>query len=170
MQNSPQFIVAFYAILRANAVVVPINPMNTTYNTTYELEFYIEDCGAKVAVIGQELYERISPVLQKGVLKHLIVAAYSDYLPGTTEFQLPEVVAAPRRDIDHSAVISWREALARGYQPGPVDVGADDLAVLPYTSGTTGKPKGCMHTHRTVQANIVCTLDSLEPGCCGSVD
>jgi fatty-acyl-CoA synthase len=161
MQNSPQFIVAFYAILRANAVVVPINPMNTTD----ELEFYIEDCGAKVAVIGQELYERIFPVLQKGVLKHLIVAAYSDYLPGTTEFELPEVVAAPRRDIDNSAVISWREAMARGHQPGPVDVGADDLAVLPYTSGTTGKPKGCIHTHRTVQANIVgsCVWFQLTP-------
>src|SRR5205807_47918 len=85
MQNSPQFIIAFYAILRANAVVVPINPMNTTD----ELEFYIPDCGAKVVIIGQELYERISPILLKGVLKYVIVAAYSDYLPGTTEYELP---------------------------------------------------------------------------------
>lgn len=51
MQNSPQFIIAYYAIIRANAVVVPINPMLTTK----ELEFYIRDAEIKTAIIGQEL-------------------------------------------------------------------------------------------------------------------
>jgi fatty-acyl-CoA synthase len=51
MQNSPQYVIGYYAILRANAVVVPVNPMNTTA----ELRQIIEDCGAKVVLLGEEL-------------------------------------------------------------------------------------------------------------------
>src|ERR1700685_817098 len=58
MQNSPQFVIAFHAILRANAVVVPLNPMNVTE----ELRVYIEDSGARVAVVGQELASRFEPL------------------------------------------------------------------------------------------------------------
>jgi fatty-acyl-CoA synthase len=59
MQNSPQFMVAFYGILRADAVVVPVNPMNLTN----ELRHYVEDSGAKVAFAAQELYARMQPLL-----------------------------------------------------------------------------------------------------------
>src|ERR1700679_1092532 len=55
MQNSPQYVVAFYAILRANAVVVPLNPMAVTA----ELEVYADDSGAAVAIVGQELLDRV---------------------------------------------------------------------------------------------------------------
>ncbi|TMH66076.1 MAG: long-chain fatty acid--CoA ligase, partial [Betaproteobacteria bacterium] len=66
LQNSPQFIIAYYAILRAAAVVVPVNPMNRTE----ELRHYVEDAQASVAIVGQELYDRISAL---GVA-HVIVA------------------------------------------------------------------------------------------------
>ena len=49
----------------------------------------------------------------------------------------------------------WTDALAAGRVPGPHTAGPDDLALLPYTSGTTGLPKGCMHTHRTLMHNAV---------------
>ncbi|MHB1651716.1 MAG: long-chain fatty acid--CoA ligase [Desulfitobacteriaceae bacterium] len=151
MQNSPQFMISFYAILRANAVVVPINPMNITE----ELAFYIEDCGIKVAIVGQELYDRVQPLQARTTLKHVLVAAYSEYIAADFPFDIPDEVRLPRRLIQVNGVTLWSDALVLNVRPGPHSVGAEDLAVLPYTSGTTGKPKGCMHTHATVNSNTV---------------
>jgi fatty-acyl-CoA synthase len=72
MQNSPQFMIGYYGILRANAVVVPLNPMNLTQ----EILRYAKDCGATTILVSQELYSRVEPLLSSGDLKHVIVAAY----------------------------------------------------------------------------------------------
>ena len=144
LQNSPQFIIAYYAILRADAAVVPVNPMNRTE----ELRHYVDDAQTGVAIVGQELYERIAPL----ELPHMIVATYSEYVRTPTNLPLPDFVRAPRAA---SAAIAWRDALGAELQPTQHSAGADDLAVLPYTSGTTGKPKGCIHTHGTVQATTI---------------
>jgi len=152
MQNSPQYMIAFYGILRTDAVVVPINPMNITD----ELAVYIADSGAKLAIIGQELYDRIAPLNGTTVLSHLIVAAYCDYLPaGLNEYTVPDVATLPRQSYDETRVTQWLKALSHKYQPIVSQTCSEDLCVLPYTSGTTGRPKGCMHTHKTVQANSV---------------
>ena len=82
MQNSPQFIVAYYAILRANAIVVPVNPMSVTA----ELEHYVQDSGAKVALVAQEVYPQIKPLLG-AKLDRVIVAAYSDYILPSTQLR-----------------------------------------------------------------------------------
>ncbi len=151
MQNSPQFVIAYYGILRANAVVVPVNPMNLTG----ELLGHVKDAGAGTVIVAQELYSRIEPVLGVEGLEHAIVAAYSDYLEVPTALHLPECVAAPRIDVSGPGVTLWRDALASGLQPGPLTTGADDLCVMPYTSGSTGLPKGCMHTHRSTMYTAV---------------
>jgi fatty-acyl-CoA synthase len=75
MQNSPQFVLAYYGILRADAVVVPVNPMNMTE----ELRHYVSDTGAAVAFAPQDLLGNIAPLLGEG-LRHIVVAAYSDYI------------------------------------------------------------------------------------------
>jgi fatty-acyl-CoA synthase len=64
MQNSPQFMLAFYAILRADAMVVPVNPMNLTD----ELRHYVTDSDATVIVTGQELYPQVKPLLPQQIL------------------------------------------------------------------------------------------------------
>ena len=154
MQNSPQFVIAYYAILRANAAVVPLNPMYVTE----ELRYYVQDSEARVAFVGQEVYDRIAPLLGQAPLKHVFVAAYSDYLAPhaqQSDIPIPDIVAAARKEIREEGAILWSEVLQEQYAPGPLTAGPDDLAVLPYTSGTTGKPKGCMHTHHTVQATLV---------------
>ncbi|WP_406944798.1 long-chain fatty acid--CoA ligase [Halobacillus sp. SY10] len=151
MQNSPQFIIGYYSILRAGAVVVPINPMLKTE----ELEFYVKDGGIEHAIIGQELMDVVHPLVDTTTLHNIVVAAYSDYIGNMNEERLPVEVSAPRNVYEDDTVHIWAEALALKAQPKDSGVHADDLAVLPYTSGTTGLPKGCMHTNRTVQANIL---------------
>ena len=155
MQNSPQWILAFYGILRANAVVVPVNPMNRTD----ELRHYVHDSGATVAFVPQDLHAQVQPLVDaagsEGKLKHLIVAAYSDYLQVPTDLPVPAFVSAPRQAIDAPGVTLWSDMLAQQRTPGPITTGPDDLCVMPYTSGTTGHPKGCMHTHRSAMSTLV---------------
>jgi fatty-acyl-CoA synthase len=151
MQNSPQFVIGYYGILRANAVVVPLNPMNLTQ----EILRYAEDAGANTVIVSQELYPRIEPLLGKSGLKSAIVAAYSDYLKQPTSLAVPDTIAAPREDISGAGVTLWRDVLAGDWRPGPLTAGPDDLCVMPYTSGTTGLPKGCMHTHRSTMHTLV---------------
>jgi fatty-acyl-CoA synthase len=151
MQNCPQFIIAYYAILRANAVVVPMNSMLVTN----ELRYYAQDSQAEVAFVAQDLYPQLAPLLRERTVRRAIVAAYSDYRSEDAGVPVPEVVAASREAVAEPGVALWADALVSGSEPGPLLVGPDDLAVLPYTSGTTGRPKGCMHSHRTIMANVV---------------
>jgi len=141
LQNSPQFVIAYYAVLRADAVVVPVNPMNLAD----ELSHYVDDSQAGVAIAGQDVLPRIRPL---GVA-HILVASYADYLPEETDLPLPGFLKGSQ----HSS--AWMDAIKAGLAPAPHAAGPDDLAVMPYTSGTTGKPKGCMHTHSSVQATTV---------------
>ncbi|AFT69933.1 AMP-dependent synthetase and ligase [Alloalcanivorax dieselolei B5] len=151
MQNAPQFIIGYYAILRANAIVVPINPMNRTA----ELEHYLEDTQATVTLAAQEVFANIVPLIGTRQLRHVIVASYSDYIDPQTDLDLPAEVRAPAQPLQTEGAIAWRDAIDAGKTPGELLVGPDDLAVFPYSSGTTGAPKGCMHTHRSVMATCV---------------
>jgi fatty-acyl-CoA synthase len=161
MQNSPQFIIGYYGILRADAVVVPLNPMNLTQ----EILKFAQDAGSNKILVSQELYPRVEPLLKSGAIKQAIVAAYSDYLKAPTGLTIPDFIAAPRVEIKDPGVTLWKDVLASHLDPGPLTAGADDLAVMPYTSGTTGTPKGCMHTHRTVMYTAVGSMNwfGLQP-------
>ncbi|MGH8737298.1 MAG: long-chain fatty acid--CoA ligase [Burkholderiales bacterium] len=145
-QNGPHFMLGYYAILRADAVVVPVNPMNRAE----ELRHYVEDGEARTIVSTQELWDRIAPLIGTSALEYALIGAHSEYLTAPTDLPVPEFVRAPAAIPSYGGVTSWREALGAGISPEPHLAGSDDLAVMPYTSGTTGKPKGCMHTHATV--------------------
>ena len=161
MQNSPQFVIAYYGILRADAVVVPLNPMNLTQ----EFLRCARDAGATTVVVSQELYPRIEPLIGGADLEHVIVAAYSDYLKAPTDLPVPDFISAPRMEDARPGVTLWRDALRSELSPGPLTMGPDDLAVMPYTSGTTGEPKGCMHTHRSTMHTTVANMHwfALQP-------
>ena len=165
MQNCPQFLAAFFGILRANAVVVPVNPMNKAD----ELGHYITDPEAKVAICGADLaaiVETANAALPADKrLAQVLVTRYSDamFAPGAidpadapvapVEAWLRSEPVLPAAGQGSATYLMWNDMLARQLKPGPHTAKPDDLAVLPYTSGTTGNPKGCMHTHRTVMHN-----------------
>ncbi|MDP2262885.1 MAG: long-chain fatty acid--CoA ligase [Hydrogenophaga sp.] len=158
LQNSPQWIIGYYAILRANAVVVPVNPMNMRE----ELAHYVADSGARVAIAAQDLLAQALPLhtahgdAGADALQHIVVATYSDYLHQPTEgLRVPDFVAAARQPLAGDGLHAWADALAANHPPGPHTAGPEDLCVMPYTSGTTGQPKGCMHTHRSAHATAV---------------
>ena len=151
MQNSPQWIIAYFAILRADAMVVPVNPMLLTD----ELRHYVDDSGATVALVSQEIFSRMLPLIGAGDLQRIIVATYSDYLRVPTTLTVPESILAKNAIGATEGVVKWADAMLLG---GPLQVhraGPDDLACMPYTSGTTGHPKGCVHTHRSVMYGCV---------------
>jgi fatty-acyl-CoA synthase len=158
LQNSPQFIIGYYAILRADAMVVPINPMNLTK----EIAHIVSDSGAKVLIAAQDhpqmmSLSRTAPLLGHG-LSHIIVACYADHLKTATDLAIPEFLSAPRQPLPAAALpgaTPWSDALAAGASPGPHLATADDLCVMPYTSGTTGNPKGCIHRHRSAMFTTI---------------
>ena len=159
MQNCPQFVVAFYAVQRANAVVVPVNPMNRAD----EFGHYITDPETKVVLTTADLAGIVAeangrlPAEQQ--VKHVVATRLNDAMPDVldpAEAPAAAVLDWLRSDPPLPAgTVRWVDALAGGHQPGPHTAQPDDLALLPYTSGTTGLPKGCMHTHRTLMSNVV---------------
>jgi acyl-CoA synthetase (AMP-forming)/AMP-acid ligase II len=149
-QNCPQFVTAYYAILRADAIVVPVNAMCTAP----EIAHYIRDAGASVAFAAQELYGNLRPHLLSGCINNVIVHAYADSIPAETSLHVPDRVRVSGDMIRDSGVSAWSDAITAGELPAPHSAGTDDLCVLPYTSGTTGHPKGCMHTHGTMMSAL----------------
>ncbi len=163
MQNCPQLVITHFAILRLDAVVVPVNPMNRME----ELKHYILDPDAKVAVTTADLAPELaaaSNALEPGLrLQHLLVTQFTDaFDPAALQ---PEDMPAAWRDwltkihalpaLEGGQVHAWSEALKTPFQLDAVSAQPSDLAVLPYTSGTTGLPKGCMHTHGTIMQNAM---------------
>lgn len=163
MQNCPQLVIAHFAILRANAVVVPVNPMNRAE----ELKHYITDPDTRVAITTGDLAPELAradaelPAQQR--LQHLIVTQFTDAFdpdgpgvgPMPASWRDWLLTRHPLPQLASGAVHAWEEALANELPLPALDVGSSDLAVLPYTSGTTGNPKGCMHPHRSLMHNAV---------------
>jgi fatty-acyl-CoA synthase len=151
MQNSPQFVIAFYAILRADAVVVPISPMSTGD----EVAYFVQDCCATIVFIAEDsvpLWLSLDPNLR---VSGIIVARYADYLHTPTTLPLPSCIGEHYDTDLLQGTVSWHDAMAAHLAPSAPLGEPDDLAVLPYTSGTTGEPKGCMHTHRSMMFGAV---------------
>jgi fatty-acyl-CoA synthase len=150
-QNAPQFILAYYAILLAGGMVVPVNPMSKTE----ELRYYLEDASCKVAIVAQDIADQIAPLVGEVVPK-VVVGFYMDFIAHNCAFELPAFISQPTTIHFGASVISWADTQKRGqsYLSDFPSLGPHDLCVLPYTSGSTGKPKGCIHTHATVNASV----------------
>lgn len=134
--NCPEFIIAYYGILRAGAVVVPINPSYTSG----EVSYILSNSQAKAVIADSTLEQKISPLREK--LDKLKMVIYTDSI----EFEW-----------------TWeRLILTSNHKFESPSIEEDDLAVILYTSGTTGKPKGAMLSHRNLASNTASMVQLTE--------
>jgi long-chain acyl-CoA synthetase len=143
LPNCPQYIISAFATLRLGAVVVNINPIYTAR----EVLNVANDSGIKLLITLDRLAPLAQEVRAKTAIEQIIVTSLAEYSA--------EAAAPPAVD----DTLPLTELIGQGERPelARVDIGPDDLAVLQYTGGTTGTPKGAMLTHANIFANVVQT-------------
>ncbi len=154
MANCPQTVIAYEAIWRIGGVAVPSNPLYTAAEFAHQAA----DAGSKVALCLTMMYDRVQEAIGKTSLEHVVITNIKEHFPPLikTLFTLRrERSGGHRVDISGDSWAIWMNDLmgAAPVHPEPVDVSPDDLAVLMYTGGTTGVPKGVMLSHRNLAAN-----------------
>ncbi|MFT4102044.1 MAG: AMP-binding protein [Burkholderiaceae bacterium] len=165
LNNCPQYVIAHFGIQKLGAIVGPCSPLFKAM----ELEYQLGDQGARVIIAADNLLPVIDEVRGKTALEHVLTTNYADLLPAEPAFELPAELKQPRVAIDGRArdlLASIDEAarlIAAGRDPHAdavhVAVDLDDCALMTYTSGTTGRPKGAMLSYRNALFKTAATTD-----------
>jgi long-chain acyl-CoA synthetase len=145
LPNCPQYIVAFYAILKIGGVVVNVNPMYVER----EMEFQLADAGAGAIVTLRDFLPKLEPIRKRVDLKTIILTDREDGVrAGGTPMESKGRQAG---------VYEYLDLLRQGKsQPPPcVSMAAEEVALLQYTGGTTGFSKGAMLTHFNLVSNVI---------------
>ncbi|WP_057911499.1 long-chain-fatty-acid--CoA ligase [Peribacillus muralis] len=155
LPNCPQGVISFFGILMAGGVVVQTNP---TY-TERELEYQMKDSGAKMILVMDILFPRVTAVASRTNIEHIIVTAIKEYLPFPKNIIYPfiqkkqyGIVVKVEHAGNHHLFTEIMKRNVHEEVAEPIDVN-EDLALLQYTGGTTGFPKGVMLTHKNLLAN-----------------
>jgi long-chain acyl-CoA synthetase len=156
MVNCPQYIIAYYGTLRAGGIVVPSNPLNVAR----EVEHQFNNAEVAFAVVLSLLYPHVKQVRANTSLKHVIVTNIKEHFPPLLKllFTLAkEKKGGHRVDLSADPNTSWFQDVmdAAPAKPQPVEITPEDTAVLMYTGGTTGVPKGAQLTHKNLVANAL---------------
>jgi long-chain acyl-CoA synthetase len=151
LPNSPQYLIAYYGLLKAGAVIVPLNPLSAER----ELEFHLSDSGAETAITVPLFLKKAASLRDKTPLKRIICSRISDFLPFPLNLAQGFQERRLMSGLDVSAVVDFRELLKDAppadWRPEPVQ--PDEMAVLIYSGGTTGVAKGIMLSHFNLVAN-----------------
>jgi len=143
LNNCPQYLVAHYGIQKIGAIVCPSGPLNKEH----ELAYQAGDLQARVIVAAAPLVPVVDKVREQvPSLQHVFVVHYADLLPGESAIDLPAELKAAAQEA-RSVPAGCEDFLAvmrEDAKPAPVQVDMDDIALMTYTSGTTGLPKGAM--------------------------
>src|SRR5690606_20540928 len=119
------------------------------------LKSLLQDSGAKVVVCSQALLPQVMEAMEGTQVKRVVQTCYADYLTPNNNFSLPGWLTAPAEPPPGPSFIRWMDVLATAHSPTPSQAKPGDLAVINYTSGSTGHPKGCMHSHQTYMHTMV---------------
>ena len=155
LPNCPQFAIAFFGILKLGCVYVPINPLFKAFELAYELN----DSGAETIVALDALMPLVREVRSQTHLRDVFVTSFADVLPERPTIPVPASIGEPRIACDDAE--DFLATLERTTDPVPTEPpDLDAVAALNYTGGTTGMPKGCMHTqrHMLYTAATTCTI------------
>lgn len=145
LTNCPQYHFVFYGIMKLGAVYVPVSPLSKSFELTHQLT----DSGARVIIAQDQLMPLVREARDAGLVDTVIVTSLADTLPADPAIPLHPSIPTGR--IHCPDAIDLMPALQAASRVFPDNqVGLDDLAALNYTGGTTGLPKGCMHTHRNM--------------------
>lgn len=153
LPNTPQFMIAYYGILKVGGIVVPVNPLYTEM----ELEHVLKDSGAKIVVALDMVYSRIKAVKDKTNIEHIIVTNLTEYMPALLGFIARLVKFKPPK-IPPGEALQFKDLVKSPPLDKKIEIDSrEDLAILMYTGGTTGVPKGAMLTHFNLAVNAVQT-------------
>lgn len=154
LPNCPYYLVSYYAVLRAGGTVVNLNPLYAQK----ELTHLVHDSAAKIVITADltMLYDKIVPVQAETGLETVILCRFADALPFPKNFLFPIVKKKELAQVPDAAPVKWFGAVCNNDgRPAPVTIDPhEDVAVIQYTGGTTGVPKGAMLTHANVSANV----------------
>ena len=156
LPNLPQYPVAVAAILRAGCVLVNVNPLYTPR----ELEQQLVDAGASAIIILEQFAATLQACLARTAIRQVLLCAVGDMLGWVKGTLVNQVLRRVRRQVppfELPQALRWRAALASGrraFWTRP-ELGPDDPALLQYTGGTTGLPKGAVLLHRNLIANVL---------------
>lgn len=157
LPNCPQSVITYFGILLAGGIVVQTNP---TY-TERELEYQMKDSGSKIIVTLDILLPRVSKIAPHTDIQHIIVTAIKDYLPFPKNLLYPYIqkkqhgiVVKAEHAGNHHLFKEIMKYEISELLPETVDI-EKDIAILQYTGGTTGFPKGAMLTHKNLIANTL---------------
>jgi long-chain acyl-CoA synthetase len=158
--NSPQFIIGYYGALKAGAIVVPFNPLYAAR----EVEHQLKDSGAETMLAMSRFYPIVKEVRARTPLKNLVLTNIKEYFPPF--LKLLFTLAKEKHEGDSQDIAGvpntyWFQGLIAQApaKPTPVEVKPGDTAVLLYTGGTTGVPKGAELAHSNIMANAVMCRD-----------
>ncbi len=157
LPNTPYFVISYYAILKAGGTVVNYNPLYAER----ELAFQIEDSETEIMITAdlELLYEKMDKMLADTRLNKIILARFTDMLafPKNMLFKLvkgKELAKPDEKDVAAGRVVWWHDLIEQNNELKLKKINPDkDVAVIQYTGGTTGVPKGAMLTHKNIVAN-----------------
>ncbi len=156
LPNSPYFLIAYYAVMMTGATVVNFNPLYAAG----EVEHQIKDSETEIMITLDlaMLYDKVKAHLGSTTLRKIIVCSMADILPFPKNFLFPIFKRKEIADVkwDNENHLDWDELVEGTKKPKKVDIDPlKDIAVLQYTGGTTGTPKGAMLTHSNVYSNTI---------------
>ena len=147
LPNCPEFVIAYYGILRAGAVVVAINP----YYKEREYTYQIKDAGIDWLICSVEKVDAYQSLLKEGLIERIVCVKNEREV--SDEFEKPGYTIS---DGQSERVLSFDQLMKLSKQvPELPDVEPDDVAILQYSGGTTGEPKGAVGLHRNLAANTL---------------
>ena len=166
LPNCPHEVIAYYSVLKIGAIVVQFNPLYTERETEYQLN----DSGSETIIALDTLYPNFKNIINKTRIKNIILCSVSDFLPFPKNFlyrlkekkeMLKQVQHDRKKDTSSVTFLKLIKKSSSNPPSPPFGKGGlrgispDDIALLQYTGGTTGIPKGAILTHRNLVANTI---------------